>query len=171
MAATDEPVSGKYACAIVRDITYDAQGEETASVAVPIGGDEILSWQYNHNVEDRTYASCRTTGKRVRVEGAEDLTGSIVVARRVDSPFRTQLEVGRSLTLWLFHRKPMVGVTGLYDQIPAKILSIEGGASIDEGGEQRYTVNFGLNEGWDGTATHGGTELKFDQEAAALPAP
>lgn len=175
MSASNEPVSGKYACLKKMARTYNASGSVSAETEEMIGGDEILSWQYDHSAEDRSYASCATDGKRKRVEGSVDLTGSFVLVRRVDKPFRNKIAVGDSMTLYLFHRKPTTGLEGSYDQVPAKILGISGGPSVDEGGEQRYTVSFGLNEGWNahpdapsGTSGYDGDQLLFDQTADAL---
>lgn len=149
MAADSEPVSGKYACVQV-------------SGGTTIGGDEITGWSYNQTHEDRTYASCATDGKRKRVDGHEDLTGQFTVLKRTDSSFRNEITLGANIILWLFHRKPMSGISGLYDEIPAKVLGISGGASISEGGEQEWTVSFGMQ------TTDTNPEPLFDQTAAAL---
>lgn len=150
MGIESEPVSGKYAC---------AQLENGAS----IGGDEITGWNYSQSHEDRTYASCNTEGERRRVDGHEDLTGQITLVRRVDQPFRSQITLGANLVLWLFHRKMTATVDGIYDEIPVKILGISGGASISEGGEQEWTISFGMH------TTTANPDPLFDQVLPAAP--
>lgn len=157
MAAADDVVSGKYACAKKGDLEGVVADSESIL--------EITAWQYSEASEDVTYASCETDGQRKRVDGNYDITGTLTVAYNASEPFRTQVPVDSNLVLYLFKRKPMIGVAGIYDRIPAKILGISGGANINQAGVQEWTVSWGYN------VTADDPIAEFDQAAPALPAP
>ena len=139
MARSDARVSGKYACAR----KGAGSGSQDPSAASAIW--EITGWQYTESSTDEKTATCQTQGQSIRVDGDYDITGSITGITNVDNPFRPDFAIGDNLDLFLFHREPSVGVTGLFDVIPVKILSIERGAQIDQPGPQNWTINWGLN--------------------------
>lgn len=154
MAADDSVVSGKYGCAKIGD------GGDTEGNAVDIF--EVTAWNYSEQAQDQTYASCQTDGQTSRIDGSTDMTGSISIVANVDNNFRDQVAVNDTAILYLYKRKPMVGVTGVYDRIPAKILGISGGADIEAGGAQRWEITWGQN------VTQADPAALFDQTAAAL---
>lgn len=154
MARNDNVVSGKYGCARV-------------GVSGGVVGDadelyEITAWEYNEQTTDTTYASCETDGDRRRIDGSYDMTGTITLIYNAAQPFRSVVKPTDNVELFLFKRKAMPGVTGIYDHVPAKILGISGGVNIDQGGAEQFTISWGLN---------GTTDLPaplFDQEQPAL---
>lgn len=155
MAADDAVVSGKYGCAKVGD------GGDTEGNANDLY--EVTAWNYSETAQDQTYASCQTDGQVSRIDGSTDITGSISLVLNADNAFRSQVAVNDTIVLYLYKRKPMTGVTGLFDRIPAKILSISGGVDIEAGGAERFEITWGQH------LTAADPASQFDQTAAALP--
>jgi hypothetical protein len=148
--------SGKYAC------VQKWAGDAATGTGTDILGKEILAWEYTHEATDQTYASCRTDGRTTRLEGSDDITGTITVAYDESAPIRADLAIGDEVVLALFHSKPRSGIAGAFDVIPAKILSISGGADIENGGPMRWTIS------WGAFYTVANPAPEFDNTAAAL---
>jgi len=137
MARNDNVVSGKYGCARI--------GTAGGAVEAAVDLMEVTAWEYNEQTTDQTYASCETDGDRRRIDGSYDVTGTITVIYNAAEPFRSVVKPTDNAELFLFKRKAMPGVTGIFDHIPAKILGISGGVNIDQGGAEQFTISWGLN--------------------------
>lgn len=157
MPQSDNVVAGRYACASKWD--YEAQTPAEVKLY------EITGWSFTEANSDAGYVSCETGGIRKRVDGDYDITGSLTGVVRVDHPIRDAVKVGDEFLLRCFVRRPAVGVTGLYHQIPVRVLSIDDAANLEEAGPQRWTLNWGLSV----NATY--ANALFDQESAALTTP
>lgn len=126
---------------------------------------DVLRWTMNHGIDDVFYASCGTGGKRSRVVGTEDLTGTIVVAKDEDpsNSFRTVLPLKGLALVHLFEIIPQSGVPGVYHEIPIIVQRHEGGVDIGNQGPQEFTIS------WAASYTVANPAALFDQVAAALP--
>lgn len=133
MAVSDPVISGKYGCA-------EKKGDD-GNIKLY----EVTAWNYNEQSTDVTYASCETNGQRKRVDGDYDITGTIDLVWNSEHDFRDEIAVDDHIVLILFKRKPTEGLSSIYDEIPAKILGISGGVTIEGGGPQRWQVSWGLD--------------------------
>jgi len=125
---------------------------------------EVTAWNYSEQSADQSYASCETDGQRKRVDGDYDITGQVDVVYNSENSFREVIAVNQHVVLYLFKRKPSIGLTGIADIIPAKVLGISGGVTIEGGGPQRWQITWGLDTDEDDPAP------LFDQTVAALSA-
>ena len=149
-------LSGKYACAKLDN------GAEL---------DEVTGWEFTHSMTDESYASCRSRGKRRRVDGTEDATGSVKGVYNDDASIHDVVKIGDTGVIHLFRRVPQEGdaaatppvppVDGIYIEVPFIVLNVQLSADIDRGGPQPWTVQFGLN------TTENNPEVLYDQRIAA----
>lgn len=147
MPASDTVSSGRYSCAKLADGTH-------------IYG--TTGWTASFSEDDVNFVSCDTDGKRKRVDGNKDASGTISGVYRNDEPYSDVLEEGDLAVLHLFIRKPMVGVTGIYHEVPVKILSTDETADIEGPSVHRWTANWVLH------TTDANPNYLKNQTAAAL---
>lgn len=154
MANTSPVVSGKYGCA--------KQGADGGVEADSTALFEIIAWQYQEASQDVNYRSCQTDGNTRRIDGSYDITGSLTVVYNAENPIRDQLKPDDETILYLFKRKAMIGVTGIYDRIPAKILTMSNSVNIDQAGPIQIEITWGMH------TTDEDPEATFDNVVAAL---
>lgn len=148
MPAIDNVASGRWACA------------KTKAGATLY---EITGWTMSVTTDDINYVSCETDGLRRRVDGNVDATGTLSGVFRIDQPISDLIPENTLVVLHLFVRKPTAGLTGLYHEVPAKILSIEETADIEGPAVHRWTANWVLH------TTDADPVILRNQVAAALP--
>ena len=130
MPADTVVASGKYACAKLKD----------GSTLY-----EITGWTMTTSEDDINYVSCETDGARRRVDGNTDASGTLSGVFNTANPITATISEGDEAVLNLYVRKPTIGVSGLYHQVPVKILSIEETADIEGPSVHRWTANWVLH--------------------------
>lgn len=138
-------ISGKYGCV--------TKGSTTGVVA------ETTMWALTEEVEDKSYSSCATGGKKVSISGATTISGSIDGVYDPAAPIRTTLTPGDQVVLYLIvqTKSTTPSRTGIYHFIPARIMSLEQTCDIDGGDPVGWKAAFSLSP------TETDPEALFDQ--------
>lgn len=100
---------------------------------------EATRWEMDESVVEHAYASQATGGYKARVVGPKDKTGTLEGIFDPANPIHSQIAPGDQVTLLLYV------TASKYHSIPAKILTLNHGAQIEEGDPLRWTASWGLN--------------------------
>lgn len=100
---------------------------------------ECTRWDMDESVVEHVYSSCATGGYRRRVVGPKDKVGNLEGIYDPASPIHSQIAPGDQVDLHLFTS------AGKKHIIPAKILTLNHGAEIENGDPLRWRATWGLN--------------------------
>jgi len=147
MPASDNVISGRYALARLDD------GTDLT---------DFVAWSMQGGQDDVNYVSASTDGTRRRVDGNVDYSGTLTVVYDETDPIHDILPEGALIVLHLFLRAPMVGVAGVYHEVPAKILSYDENQNRESPEAHRVTINWVMH------TTTANPQLLRNQTAPAL---